>query len=91
MITAKDLTKSYTGDNILEEVDFKIGGNRKIGVVGRNGCGKSTLFKLVTKEIAQDSGNLEVQDEIIGYIPQELLFPNELVGEYLEKKIRTLI
>ncbi len=87
MITGKGITKTFTGEPILQNIEFKIGNNRKIGVVGKNGCGKSTLFKLVVGEIAPDVGNIESQGEQIGYIPQEFNYPNELVGEYLEKKL----
>jgi ATP-binding cassette, subfamily F, member 3 len=87
VIAGKNLTKSFTGDPILENIDFKIGGNIKIGLVGKNGCGKSTLFRLIIEELVPDSGNIQNLGEKIGYIPQEFTFPDELVGEYLEKKL----
>ena len=45
----------YGADTILEHADFEIRGNEKIAVVGRNGCGKTTLLKLI-------SGNLTVSN-----------------------------
>ncbi len=87
MIIGTNITKAFTADPILEDVEFKIGANRKIGLVGRNGCGKTTLFRLIIGEIQPDSGNLQVQEGKIGYLPQELNFPDESMGEYLEKKL----
>lgn len=84
MITAKNLTKQYSDKDILTNTSFKIGNGRKIGLVGKNGCGKTTLFKLVTGIEEPTSGNIEYQNEKIGYIPQEFSFPDQLVGEYLE-------
>jgi ATP-binding cassette subfamily F protein 3 len=89
VITAKNLTKKYGETTILDNVDFKIGNGRKIGLVGRNGCGKSTLFRVINRVEEETSGNVEVQGETLGYIPQEFDFPNKLVGEYLEEKLES--
>lgn len=87
MITAKNLTKAYGDHTVLANLDFKIGNGRKIGLVGRNGCGKTTLFKVINGLEEITSGNLDIQGETIGYIPQEFNFPDELVGVYLEKHL----
>jgi len=68
-------------------INFKIGNSRKIGVVGKNGCGKTTLFNLIAGKIEADGGNIQIQQETLAYLPQEFDFPNELVGEHLEKKL----
>ena len=49
MISATSLVKSFTGDNVLDGINFKISKKSKIGLIGRNGCGKSTLFKIIAK------------------------------------------
>lgn len=87
MITARKLTKKYDDKNILTEVDIKIGNGRKIGIVGRNGCGKSTLFKVLSGVEESTDGRIEFQEEKVQYIPQEFDFPDLLVGEYLEKHL----
>jgi len=87
VISAKNVTKAYAGDIILDSVDFKIGNNRKIGIVGKNGCGKTTLLKLITETEEISSGNIDIQNEEFGYIPQEFNFPDKLIGEYLEEKL----
>lgn len=87
MISAKNITKAYAGNFVLQNVEFKIGNNRKIGIVGKNGCGKTTLLKLVVGHEETTNGNIDIQNEKIGYIPQELNFPDKLVGELLEEKL----
>ena len=87
MITAKNVTKIYIGDPVIKNAGFVIGNRRKIGVVGKNGCGKTTLFKLINGIEIPDSGNIVLEKEVLGYIPQEFDFPDMLVGEYLEAQL----
>ena len=87
MITAKNVTKIYIGDPVIKNAGFVIGNRRKIGVVGKNGCGKTTLFKLINGIEIPDSGNIVLEKEVLGYIPQEIDFPDVLVGEYLEAQL----
>lgn len=82
----------FNGANILLEncsptLDGKSG--KKIAIVGKNGCGKSTLLKVLLGEISPDRGTIIRTNEIVGYIPQEISFPEtfSLVGEYLESKL----
>lgn len=89
MIATRNLYKNYGDKDILAGVDIKIGAGRKIGLVGKNGCGKSTLFKVLNGLEEPTSGNIETQDEIFGYVPQEFNFPNEMVGVYLESKLES--
>ena len=85
MISGSKLTKRYDDKNIFTEIDVKVGNGKKIGLVGRNGCGKSTLMKVLCGIEEATDGRIDYENERIGYIPQEFDFPNELVGEYLEK------
>ncbi len=85
MIIGKNVTKSFYAEPILDDITFKLGNNRKIGIVGKNGCGKTTLFKLIAGMDELTSGHIDISDEVIGYVPQEFIFPDLLVGEYLEK------
>ena len=74
MITLNNLTVSYGGTSIIEDVSFMIGTKDKIGLVGKNGAGKTTLLKIIAKEIDNYSGNLVIpKDTRIGYLPQEKL------------------
>lgn len=87
MIIGTGVTKTFTGDSIFKNVDFKLGNNKKVALVGKNGCGKSTLFKIIVGQENIDSGSVSIQSEKIGYIPQEFNFPNDFVGAYLESKL----
>lgn len=53
-----DVYKSYGGTEILRGVSFQINPDEKIGLVGRNGAGKTTVFRLITEEEAPDSGDV---------------------------------
>ncbi len=85
MIIGNKLTKSYVGKLVFEDVSFKLGNGKKVGLVGANGCGKSTLFKIIMGLEEVDSGTLHNHGNEIGYIPQEFDFPNTTVIEYLIK------
>ncbi len=62
---------------------------KKIAIIGKNGCGKSTFLKVLLGEVAPDRGQVIAVNETIGYLPQEIAFPPEftLVGEYLESQL----
>lgn len=87
MITTTNLTKIYSDKTLFAEANLKVGNGLKIGLVGRNGCGKSTLFKILAGHEDPSGGSVEFQNETLAYIPQEFVFPNEMVGEYLEKLV----
>lgn len=89
MITGKNISKHYSDTDILTDISFKLGNRVKVGLVGKNGCGKSTLMKLIAGVEELSKGSIDMQEERIGYIPQEFTFPNEMAGEYLEKKLDT--
>ena len=85
MLSAKNVTKKFDDRTLFSNIDFKLSGKKKVGLVGRNGCGKSTLFRMITGEEETTSGNISKTGERIGYIPQEFEFPDEMVGIYLEE------
>lgn len=85
MLLAKNVTKKFDDRTLFSNIDFKLSGKKKVGLVGRNGCGKSTLFRMITGEEETTSGNISKIGEKIGYIPQEFEFPDEMVGIYLEE------
>ncbi|MFZ5424594.1 MAG: ABC-F family ATP-binding cassette domain-containing protein [Patescibacteria group bacterium] len=87
MIIGKNISKTYIDSPILSNIDFKIGNGIKVGLVGKNGCGKTTLFRVISGIEACDSGSIEYENEKIGYLPQEFNFPNILVGEFLKQKL----
>jgi len=87
VIIGSNITKSFTGEPILDNISFKIGNNKKVALVGKNGCGKSTLFNVITGNYEYEKGSIKIESEVVGYIPQELSFEDEMVGEFLEKRL----
>lgn len=84
MIIGTGIHKQFIGTPILENISFKLGNNKKIALVGKNGCGKSTLFKIIAGELSYDSGTVVTTSETLAYIPQEFNFPNITVKEFLD-------
>jgi len=71
LITARNLTKHYPDKPILTGADFIIHDNDKIGLVGVNGCGKSTVLKIIAGVEDPDSGEIAFAGDLrIGYLPQ---------------------
>jgi len=83
MIIGTAIHKQFIGTPILENISFKLGNNKKIALVGKNGCGKSTLFKIIAGILPFDSGSVVASGETLAYIPQEFDFPETTVSEYL--------
>ena len=71
MISISDLTVSYGSWNLLDHISFHISESDKIGLVGKNGAGKSTVMKLICGEMNPTSGTVDKPAHInIGYLPQ---------------------
>lgn len=62
MIRAQGLTLRRGTKVLLEEADFVINPNERVGIVGKNGAGKSTLFALIQGNLEQDAGTLEIPE-----------------------------
>ncbi len=78
MITLTSLSKNYGKKVLFENLTLNINRDEKIGLVGPNGTGKSTLFALILGEIEPSAGTVQVHKNIhIGYLPQELSFKSE--------------
>lgn len=72
LITAKELSVHFGEQVILDETSLTIHDNDRIGLVGRNGAGKSTFLKIVTGLFSPDSGNVEKRKNLeIGFLSQE--------------------
>ncbi|MEM1217256.1 MAG: ABC-F family ATP-binding cassette domain-containing protein [Bacteroidota bacterium] len=72
ILEAHYVSKSYGDLKMVEEFDYKFRKNEKVGIVGRNGVGKTTFLRLLTKEIRPDSGKIVVGGTVkFGYYEQE--------------------
>ncbi len=76
-----EITKSYTAHDILRGVSFQINPNEKVGLVGRNGAGKTTVFRIITGEESPDSGDIVKLNGLkLGLLEQHVNFEtNETV------------
>ena len=82
MIQLSNLSKSFGGQTLFSDVNFKMQAQQKIGFVGRNGSGKSTLFKMILGEEPHDSGSISIPKHYrIGALKQHLVFTEPTVRE----------
>ncbi len=75
MLQVNNLSLSFDGQLLLKDVSFNIHSGERIGLVGRNGSGKTTIFKLITGEIEPDDGRIILpKNYSVGYLKQHLQF-----------------
>ena len=73
MISINDLTVSFGGFVLLDDINFHIGDEDRLGLVGKNGAGKSTILKLIMGLISPASGKILKSAGLnIGYLPQQM-------------------
>ena len=76
MISASNLFIKYGDRILLNEVNLIVKPKDKVGLVGRNGSGKSTILKILAGEIRPDSGQVDIPSEVtIGYLHQDMELP----------------
>ena len=73
MLNIQNLTYLQGGTPLLQNVNLQAFADQRIGLVGKNGCGKSTLFRLIRGEIKADSGEVSLQSgKTIAFVEQEI-------------------
>ena len=93
-IAVKDLVKSFEiGDNLLDGLTFEVQEGQCVAILGRNGCGKTTLFRILTEEIGYDEGEVYVNpNKKLGLISQIPRYPaGYTVEEVLRSAFRKLL
>lgn len=88
VITVKDLTKSFDGRILFENLNFSIPKNAIVGIIGPNGVGKSTLFKILTNREKADSGTVSIGDTVqMSYVDQshEGLLPDKTIYQIVSE------
>lgn len=86
IFNVENVSKSYDEKKILDNINLTIERKQRISIVGRNGTGKSTLLKILSKQETPDSGTVSEGTNLkIGYFDQENanLNPKDKVGDYL--------
>src|SRR5207244_5588240 len=72
MLTVSQLSKSFAGRALFDDVSLQVKRGDRIGVVGPNGAGKSTLFALLLGDVSPDKGTIAIEkNATIGSLPQE--------------------
>ena len=75
MLNIHDLSVSFNGDYLFDRVTFRLGAGDRIGLVGKNGAGKSTMLKILSGETSPDTGSIAFDKEIkIGFLKQDIDF-----------------
>jgi len=78
VIVAKGIAKSFDNQEVLKATDLKINYGSKIAIIGNNGCGKSSLIRILLNQLMPDQGAVQVGSSVkIGLLPQEVSFENE--------------
>ncbi|MBJ3776781.1 ABC-F family ATP-binding cassette domain-containing protein [Acuticoccus mangrovi] len=72
MLKIRNLTYRINGRTLIEGADATVPDGAKVGLVGRNGCGKTTLFNIICGKLAAESGDIEISDgQRLGRVTQE--------------------
>ncbi len=75
MLNIHNLSVSFGGTYLFEEVTFRLGAGDRVGLVGKNGAGKSTMLKILSKDLMPDSGSIATEKEVtIGFLRQDIDF-----------------
>ena len=92
-IALSNVDKNFGFKKIFDSFDLEIIIGEKVGLIGPNGCGKSTLFKLITKEEVPSSGIVTTRKGAkVGFLPQMPMLPNEniSVSEFLSSSFEEI-
>ena len=75
MLNIHNLSISFQGEYLFEEITFKLGNGDRIGLIGKNGAGKSTMLRILSKEQEADSGQIAADKDLkIGFLKQDIDF-----------------
>ena len=75
MLNIHNLSVSFGGEYLFEEITFRLGAGDRVGLIGKNGAGKSTMLKILSKEMEADSGQIAADKDLkIGFLKQDIDF-----------------
>ncbi len=86
LLRVENISKSYGDNQVLHNVSFTLDEDQKVGLVGANGVGKSTLLRIIVEQETADDGHIWIRDGAeIGYLPQSLVAPaGQTIDEYVD-------
>ncbi|WP_136481731.1 ABC transporter ATP-binding protein [Cognatitamlana onchidii] len=75
MMNIHNLSISFQGEYLFEDITFKLGNGDRVGLIGKNGAGKSTMLKILSKELEPDTGQIASDKTLnIGFLKQDIDF-----------------
>ena len=75
MLNIHNLTVTFGGEDLFSQISFKVDKGDRIGLIGKNGAGKSTMLKIISGDIPKDGGTLALEKEVkIGFLRQDIDF-----------------
>jgi ATP-binding cassette subfamily F protein 3 len=75
MISVNQLSVSFGGNDLFDDVSFMVNSKDRVGLVGKNGAGKSTLLKILSGSQQSEKGTVTIQSGCtVGYLPQEMVY-----------------
>ncbi len=86
MLQVRDVTKWFGDVKVLDRINVTINRGDRVGLIGPNGCGKTTLLKIITGQLTADRGSIQLSPATarLGYLPQAPDFPPDAtVGDVL--------
>ncbi|MDT0675480.1 ABC-F family ATP-binding cassette domain-containing protein [Autumnicola musiva] len=75
MLNIHNLSVSFNGEYLFEEITFRLGAGDRVGLIGKNGAGKSTMLRIISGEQEYDTGSIAKDKELkIGFLKQDIDF-----------------
>ena len=75
MLNIHNLSVSFQGEYLFEEITYRLNVGDRVGLVGKNGAGKSTMLRIISGEQEYDTGSIAIEKEIkIGFLKQDIDF-----------------
>ena len=75
MLNVHNLSISFQGDDLFKNISYRVGSKDRIGLIGKNGAGKSTMLKILSNEMEGDTGEIATDKDLkIGFLKQDIDF-----------------
>ena len=75
MLNVHNLSISFQGDDLFNNITYRVGTKDRIGLIGKNGAGKSTMLKILSQEMEPDTGEIATDKDLkIGFLKQDIDF-----------------